>query len=39
MLVIVVLKVEILYEGTLALLKAARDNSQNNDNTAPQAQK
>lgn len=39
MLTITFLKLEIINGGKLALLKAARDNSQNNDNAAQQAQK
>lgn len=33
------LKLEIINEGELALLKAAKNNSQNNDNTVLQTQK
>lgn len=39
MLTITFLKLEIINEGKLALLKAARDNSQNNDSAALQIQK
>lgn len=39
MLAITFLKLEIINEGKLALLKAARDNSKNNDNAVLQTQK
>lgn len=39
MLTITFLKLDIINVGKLALLKAARDSSQNNDNAVPQTQK